>query len=468
MRKRRLLLTAASALLLVPALGAPARAAVPQQAPTETFVTSSYLLTGPEHFDKHGNPTQDHTDPAVQQKLAAAKSAARKAPPGPGPAESHRRALADGATYGTPSERFAEGTDALVPDDITPEECRENSELSGRDQGWIKNHFSYCWLGVYGAVQARCLGFVCVPVGGFSARITLIGVAYNGLRNAEMMPILDEVDSWGTADAGAFTFEAECHGNPAGSCVTADDEVTRTPEQWEDNGKAILYYYSPANTPSESAGEQVAYGTFDTEARFRFPQRTLSDDGPSTQVRFDSAWYLAQKNGSIFNLTDPWLSYDVNDQDVKYSAWNIHNAQKFPAQTEPIMAGKHLPGGSAAEPLHRMFKNKTQRKLNRTTAVRYCNQRWPGYAELGQDCDEYPFACTAEGAATGQYAVRPIPAPDNQEAGRRLGSWFSADRIIDGDAFHVRIFGAGGSAPEPPGGAPTIPDDTIDCGDGAE
>src|SRR5688572_18682058 len=94
MRKRRLLLTALSALLLVPALGAPARAAVPQQAPAEKLVTSSYLLTGPEYLDKHGNPIQDITDPAVQQKLAAVKSTTRKAPP-PGPEESHRRALAD-------------------------------------------------------------------------------------------------------------------------------------------------------------------------------------------------------------------------------------------------------------------------------------------------------------------------------------------------------------------------------------
>jgi hypothetical protein len=56
--------------------------------------------------------------------------------------------VARGAEYGTSSS-----TIAAQPGDITPDECRDRSELSGRPQGWIKNHFSYCQLSGVVAVE---------------------------------------------------------------------------------------------------------------------------------------------------------------------------------------------------------------------------------------------------------------------------------------------------------------------------
>jgi len=272
----------------------------------------------------------------------------------------------------------------------------------------------------------------------------------------------------------------QCHPSDTESRFTSPPPRawSRAHGEWEADGEATLYFNSPAQPSSPSQGEQRDTGVFQVEYSYRFPRGTARDGGPETGVRFDSAWYLAQQQGSIFDRVTPFLSYSVRDEPVKYSAWNIHNAQKFPDSTEPRIAGKSLPGGSATSLLHREFFDKARRKANRSEAVGYCHQRWPGYSELGQDCDEYPFACTREGAARykydgeafrNQYAVKPIPSPDNQEAGRRLGAWFSQDRILHGDGFYVTVVGVDAGEPvPPPPGTPAPPDQAVDCGDGAE
>jgi hypothetical protein len=443
------------------------------------IVRDLFIVNNPEWFDHQGLLTKDLQVEGAPERLGLTPASSRPIDRTSSDQEAHQWALEDQAEYGTPSEKFATG--GVTPqqtDDITVAECRENADLSARPEGWIKNHFSYCQLSYFLARELRCNRFFCVTIGLFEARVTLIGVAYNGLRNVEFVPTLDQVSFFGSASGGSFTFEVDCAGSPDDdSCLPAEAEVTRLAPQWALDGEATLYFNSPAQPSSPSAGEQKDFGTFQVEGKYHFPTGTTRGaSGPETSVRFDSAWYLSRTQGSIFNRTDPWLSYSVNDEPVKYSAWNIYTAQQFPTSTEPFLADKHLPGGSASDPLHRLYHDKGRRKANRSEATGYCHERWPGYPDLGQDCDEYPFACTYEGAAAYQYlyrtaarysyAVRPIPSYDNQESGRRLGTWYSADRILDDDAFHVRIFGVEGAPPEPPPGPPLGPDDGIDCGDG--
>jgi hypothetical protein len=53
-------------------------------------------------------------------------------------------------------------------------------------------------------------------------------------------------------------------------------------------------------------------------------------------------------------------------------------------------------------------------------------------------CDEYRFASTNEGAASGgYYSTRVIPWGDNARAGQILGAFYTAWRIANGDTFHV-------------------------------
>jgi hypothetical protein len=474
MRRLRPLLLIATAVLLAVGLAPEAMAA----GGDDEIVQTGYLIDNPEWLNDQGLLTKDLTVEGAPKRLGLTPTSSSPTQKVTSDAEAYNRALKDHADYGTPSETFAtDAVTSLQADDVTVEECRDKSELSGRPQGWVKNHFSYCKLFYYLAVEERChLVIFCQTIGLFEARVTVIGNAYNGLRNVEFVPTLDQIYFFGSASGGELTLKAECAGSPdEDSCLPASTEVTRLAPIWELEPTATLYFNSPALPSSPGAGEQRDYGTFQFKARYRFPAGSTNEaSGQLTSVRFDSAWYLNRTEGSIFNDANPWLSYSVTDEAVKYSAWNIYNAQNFPESTEPFLEGKKLPGATAENPLHRIYHDKVRRKANRSEATGYCHVRWPGYAELGQDCDEYPFACSAEGAAAYlyggapqySYAVKPIPSYDNQEAGRRLGTWFSADRILDGDAFHVRIFGVSGGAPEPPPGPVLGPDDGVDCGDG--
>lgn len=392
------------------------------------------------------------------------------------------------AEYGTRSEKFADTGDITTQttfpyDYITRSECRDNSNAS-RTEGWIKNHFAYCQKTAVSGIAIECTLFPpgCRPVGAYAATAMTIGYGKQGERTADFDFILDGLVATGVFLRTSSDFEVEirCSGGGTGGCAPGSPSSRDSSfVSWLADPVAKLQLVSPASAPDPALGEQKATGVFRMHYEVDLSGFTdASGDLPEGGMRFDSATYLPYKEGSIFDRTMPWLSYSVTDSEVSYSAWNIYNAQNFPADTQPLLAGKQLAGESASDPLHRLYHDKSRRKANRAEATAFCRSQWPGYSDLGQDCDEYAFACTYEGAARYKYdgaqyknhfAVRPIPAYDNQEAGRRLGVWYGNDRILDSDPFYVRIFGASGSAPAPPTGTPVPPDDAIvDCGDGTE
>ncbi|WP_157467644.1 NucA/NucB deoxyribonuclease domain-containing protein [Frankia sp. QA3] len=78
---------------------------------------------------------------------------------------------------------------------------------------------------------------------------------------------------------------------------------------------------------------------------------------------------------------------------------------------------------------------------NRAAAVKICKGIDPNYSKKGNDCDEYPFASTAEGAAKkgSRFSARPLNSEQNQAAGRAINPFFVGSRVLDGDAFKVAI-----------------------------
>ncbi|QNP72215.1 hypothetical protein IAG44_24235 [Streptomyces roseirectus] len=442
---------------LVAASIAPANAVAVDNNGEGRLVNVVRALPGDEGLSADGSVAGAlKADPADRDKKVRADQLATTAPPDREAAvtdadEAHALAVKSGAEYGTASEELAAGeVSTLQEDDITPEECRENSDLSWRAEGWIKNHFSYCQITVLTAEQFRCWTIFCVPAGAFSGRITHMGYAYDGLRDVDWKVYVDEISSWGTSDAGSLKIEADCAGSTSDACVSGGfDQVTKLVPQWEADSEGSLLFHSWADPADASRGEQVKTGTFSFEYDFRADGGNKSADGPVTSVRFDSAWYLPKKEGSIFDRVTPWLSYSTKDSEVNESAWHIRDAQDHPESTYPRVDGKRVPGASAADPLRRLYHDTARRDANRERfAVPVCQARWPGYPELSQDCDEYPFSATYEGAARhlyqpgvpyGQFSVRPVLFSDNQEAGSRLGAWYGRDRILDGDRFYVRI-----------------------------
>ncbi|MFD7499016.1 NucA/NucB deoxyribonuclease domain-containing protein [Streptomyces sp. NPDC059832] len=55
------------------------------------------------------------------------------------------------------------------------------------------------------------------------------------------------------------------------------------------------------------------------------------------------------------------------------------------------------------------------------------------------DCDEYPFAASKEGGNPARGSTRIISAGDNRSAGARLGGFYKAQRVLNGDGYYVRI-----------------------------
>ncbi|WP_437032943.1 NucA/NucB deoxyribonuclease domain-containing protein [Streptomyces sp. enrichment culture] len=61
----------------------------------------------------------------------------------------------------------------------------------------------------------------------------------------------------------------------------------------------------------------------------------------------------------------------------------------------------------------------------------------------GQQCDEYPFASTKEGATQTDncFSVRLIDGKDNRKGGERLAAMCTLSCILDGYAFYMQITG---------------------------
>ena len=119
-----------------------------------------------------------------------------------------------------------------------------------------------------------------------------------------------------------------------------------------------------------------------------------------------------------------------------------------------------LPGSFAARSYLHRLTNQTQIGLNRDQA---CGSPPPAVlAPSTNNCDEYPFASTYEGAWTGGgtartqsgcyyvvlnpstgssgYSICSVDAAQNSGAGSDLGGFYARNRVIDRDPFMVQVY----------------------------
>jgi hypothetical protein len=66
---------------------------------------------------------------------------------------------------------------------------------------------------------------------------------------------------------------------------------------------------------------------------------------------------------------------------------------------------------------------------------------WGNYSGSGLECYEYPFASTTVGSTKGdsRFSVRLIDGDANETGGRRLNGMYTLNRMLDGDAFYMKI-----------------------------
>jgi hypothetical protein len=150
--------------------------------------------------------------------------------------------------------------------------------------------------------------------------------------------------------------------------------------------------------------------------------------------------------GCIVNPAVPRLNLQTGDARTAESVAFLNRARTapnstFPRKTEPegpkVLVG--FDSASRPRPLHRLYptagRNATRYALNG------CLQE--GGKKSGDHCDEYPFASTWENALaakdTKNYAGSYVNGDHNSAVGRALALMYGYDRVLNGEAFYVRI-----------------------------
>ncbi|MFI7642281.1 hypothetical protein [Nonomuraea sp. NPDC049400] len=484
-RSQKILITAASAIIAITALPALPTAAtadpappnspaatpsqMPSGTPDEVEITTGFT-TDPKWVNNPGSIVSELKKGKTFAQLGLDTSTPKKITPVT-PQQSQKLAKSSGQSYTAKADDYDQPTLAAPPYDyISLEECRANTELSGRPEGWIKNHFAYCAMGVTFAGARIRWGPIWWPAGSVEARVTLIGYGKAEPRPGsttdrfvDFKMFIDQVKPdgrWWRPDS-TLEVEMECGGWPTASACQVGRNGREAPvTEWMDNGEAEFELFSPAAPADASAGEQKAIGVFRPTFDWEMPGARISPDeakGSESGVRFDSAWYLPRKQGAIFDRTNPRIDFAL-DSEYRENTEHVDQALHRPGETKPFKEGKKLPGGSPENPLHRLYQgispeHATRYNRNNTIARATCDREFPGWnSEPGKlQCDEYPFRSTYEGAARDEYeggdehkylndfSVKPILSDHNSKAGTRLGVWYGADRILNGDHFFVRI-----------------------------
>ncbi|MFF3095757.1 hypothetical protein [Streptomyces cyaneofuscatus] len=274
-----------------------------------------------------------------------------------------------------------------------------------------------------------------------------------------------QLDNWrptGTPDTQAkLEFEVICHSRTTGGACNASNDV-RTDNKITDwmeigNGNAWATLSSPEGALN---GDKVANYAFEV----KFTATISKPDGGGNDVlverwtggpfRCDSATYLGSARACVYDDEKPVVYRFDSRPAWKEQTDHVWKAQNKPDLTLPTSKyKKEIPGSpESKQPLTRRF-NVSDNEANRDRSVRICKKfygrNYATSAGYDRECDEYPFASTYEGSATGangadndtfkHFSVLPITAKHNGDAGIDLGKFYNDQRMLDGDEFYVHL-----------------------------
>lgn len=465
-------LTAGLTALLVataPTAGASVTPGAQSPSPSATgqskLIQKTYIVTNPALVANPG------------QLIAAVKpngSFAPKMAPNAAPA-----AVPAGNTFVINSSRYARGRQPSDPYQyITKAECLAHINQAVRNEGWIKNSYSYCQTYAILKVAVTCdfLDIFCHTDGVFAATPVLIGYGKVGPyrsgsydRWADFQITMNILRATGPYANPATTLSVhmDCRGfinhheNKSACHPGAANGRDTSVDQWRAHDGASMQLVSDARKPGPKS-PQVSVGVYQPMLSMDlfggYQNVGASMNGRQGGMRFDSAYYLApqalsSQMGSIFDRAEPGFEYDISNDAVTGVAKHIKLALTNPGATVPTAAGKKIPGASS-NPVHRLAPGagaaqNTRYNANRTTTRAFCTSpqmppRPPGQAV---QCDEFPFASTYEGSARWRYdgaryrnwySVQWVDTTQNLEAGRELGAWYLNQRILDKEAGETR------------------------------
>lgn len=445
--KFRMAVTAAAGLAAVlGALMAPASSATEQTAGSTIWSRSSEAGQLAEVGSKYTGPRES----------LAKNSSPSDAPPRPpqsSPEEEERRAKESGAAYA--ADLFAEAPakpvaspSADMPGPI-PDFAGCNARSDGHRPEGVLNHFEFCRWGYNTATKLDGNGRI---EGQVRFKETEVGWGSNTGRLATINIKTTELTATGIFATGAtMSLYPATSGWPSLDGCEVQDFGPRPHSKpvvdW--NNTYVLYRLSSPNGDPNRI-DKISLCVFQSDYKVSSSRgETPWSDGNDGGLRMDSAAYLNPygKEGAIFDRVTPYLTYDYNT-DVREVAAHIHTALTNPNSTHPLPAAgqsKIIPGNYFLDSLvTRNYpgfdaNSKQISSANRSAKDKACAKLVK--PNPTDQCDEFPFASTKEGAGRGDgnFSVRYVPQPDNSKAGAALSKWYGQDRILDGDRYGLVI-----------------------------
>ncbi|MEU5094505.1 NucA/NucB deoxyribonuclease domain-containing protein [Streptomyces sp. NPDC020996] len=332
------------------------------------------------------------------------------------------------------------------------QQCEQQAAAAKTQAGWIKSRFESCQKKPYDLVLRDKNGTE--AIGRLWFDMWTLGFSYDGSRRVDYVASVENirVQTAGTEDATKWSISQFFRDSVNASSSDPNPQVIKPGTEkrdellgaWDTKPTWTLSYTSPDLGPQYNNGNQqkVAATVFmDLTVSSPSVSPYQEVDAYHSAIRFDYAGPVAGKfMGTVFTGARVQLVMSRKDSAVKESALHIYDAMKRPERTFPSFAGKTVPGEK--EPLHRLV-NKDKQDANRTKSIKECKKVWGDYSGSGLECDEYPFASTKEGSTKGdnRYSVRLIDGKDNRAGGKRLDEMYTTNRVLDGDAFYVKITG---------------------------
>ena len=321
-------------------------------------------------------------------------------------------------------------------DYISVKECKKHFDAAINDPGWTKNHYAWCRIEGVGLQKFVVQNGVRTLRGQLTMRRMTRGEGSRGHRSATYRVFsYDIVTSLDWAGGVMMDTAIECSGWPTwDQCTMNGGQYTRVRTGSEQHATIAM----SSAVKGSSGRDDKGIGVFNTWTNLYEAARVAGVGGYAQGMRCDSAHYLPKKRGCIFDRVEGRLTYNRKDKGVAAVAKHIYTAQHHPEDTYPKWKGKTVPSK-----LHRMYYDSKKAKANNRAAVKVCKEHWgKDYADGGTNqCDEFPFKSTREGAAKGdrRFSARVLNGKQNVEAGNRLGTWYDYDHILDGDVLHVAI-----------------------------
>ncbi|WP_078093240.1 NucA/NucB deoxyribonuclease domain-containing protein [Streptomyces sp. fd1-xmd] len=408
---------------------------------------------------------------------ASPVAAASPKPPAPAPGIEYTAKPGDGPLRSSNGKGTAEMP--ISPDNPAGTEwlndCLGSSDAQDPD-GRVHNRFKWCQEYEFKNRYYKKVDGKPVLKGTNTIRFQAAAIGYNDTRATRVFFRAKtgqvSYDGWNSLEKRTVAPNLKLEITPecvpgANRPTTATCGVGRSPAkmEWAQWSNFPDWVYWDVSSVGGEGQDQVArhqWRLYLNGASPGYEQSTERGEGPPIGIRCDSADYFTHgvkryPHACIYTGALPFLTYDGNHPNIRQHIRDAQNAPAtdgvtYPKENHPKkVPGKWSPtAGSRGAPLHRVGSRGQGGAIalaNEEVKKAACGQKsgsnpWgpdynaatglPPYNTSVDDCDEYPFSSTYEGASSIEwdFSVRNIAMGENRSAGTKLSNFYVDDRIL--------------------------------------